>query len=166
MRIALASLLAFALCAAGCSSVQKSARVGHPADQPATGVEGDVLRAPPAGIVDCGAGKSHKGTLDVPKSELEGLASYYGEKYDGRLTASGDVFDMHKLSAAHRTLRLGTKVRVTNMDNGRSLEVCVNDRGPFAKDRILDLSYAAAKELGVLLEGSAPVRIEIIGKER
>jgi len=71
---------------------------------------------------------------------------------------------MNKYSAAHRTLRLGTKVRVTNLDNGRSIEVCVNDRGPYAKDRILDLSYAAAKELGVVSEGTAPVRITILGK--
>jgi rare lipoprotein A len=103
--------------------------------------------------------------LDLDRSELEGTASYYGEHFDGRPTASGEPFDMRKFSAAHRTMRLGTLVRVTNMDNGRSVDVCVNDRGPYAKDRVLDLSYAAAKELGVLAEGTAPVRIEIVGKK-
>ncbi len=166
MRPFLASLASVALLTAGCSAGHKAARP----DQPASVPEPAEAAAPVAagagqGIANCGNGKSHKGTLDVPKSELEGTASYYGQQYDGRQTASGELFDMNKFSAAHRTLRLGTLVRVTNLDNGRSVEVCVNDRGPYAKERVLDLSYAAAKELGVLAEGTAPVRIEIVGKK-
>ena len=105
--------------------------------------------------------KSHRGTLDVPPEELEGVASWYGAQHQGKLTAGGLPFDMRELSAAHRTLRLGTRVRVTNLDNGRWVEVCINDRGPFARDRVLDLSRAAAEELGFLERGTCRVRIEV-----
>ena len=161
----LQTLLLAALLASACSP-----RAARKADaQVSTAAAGDDsgLKDLPVGVAEASAdckGKSHKGTLDVPKEQLEGIASFYGEQYNGKLTASGEVFDMYKYSAAHRTMRLGTKVRVTNLDNGRSIDVCVNDRGPYAKDRILDLSYAAAKELGVLAEGTAPVRITILGK--
>ena len=172
MRVAPLALFAFTFVASGCGSFRKAAKADHPATTNAArepeATEPESKEKPEAdgrGVTDCGTGRSHKGTLEVPKSELEGIASYYGKQHDGKQTASGDLFDMNKFSAAHRTLRLGTKVRVTNMDNGRSLEVCINDRGPYAKDRILDLSYGAAKELGVLGEGTAPVKIEIIGKK-
>jgi len=92
----------------------------------------------------------------------EGLASYYGEKFHGRKTASGEVFNMYEMTAAHRTLPFGTYVRVTNLENGRSVVVRINDRGPFAKGRIIDLSYAAAKRLGMVHSGVAKVRIEVI----
>jgi rare lipoprotein A len=94
----------------------------------------------------------------------EGLASWYGEKFHGRPTASGETYDMHGLSAAHRTLPLHTWVEVTNLENGRSLVLRVNDRGPFAHTdrRILDLSYAAAQELGVVATGTARVRVRAL----
>ena len=89
----------------------------------------------------------------------EGIASWYGPKFQGRLTASGERFDMHKLTAAHRTLPLGTRVRVINLENGRSVVVRINDRGPFVKNRIIDLSYEAARRLGFVQQGTARVRI-------
>lgn len=93
-----------------------------------------------------------------------GFASWYGEAFHGRPTASGETYDMNRHSAAHRTLPLHTWVEVTNLDNGRSLVLKVNDRGPFAHTdrRILDLSYAAARELGVVAPGTAPVRVRAL----
>jgi len=90
-----------------------------------------------------------------------GLASWYGPEFQGRRTSSGEVFDMYQLTAAHRDLPLGTWVLVTNLDNGRAVEVRVNDRGPFVSDRILDLSYAAADLLGVVGPGVVPVRVVV-----
>jgi peptidoglycan lytic transglycosylase len=82
----------------------------------------------------------------------------------GRRTASGERFDPAALTAAHRELPFGTRLRVTNLDNGRSVTVRINDRGPFAQGRILDLSFAAARELGMLRSGVARVRIEVLGR--
>lgn len=90
-----------------------------------------------------------------------GVASYYGKKFHGRKTANGEVFNMYKLTAAHRVLPLGTQVKVTNLQNGRWVEVKVNDRGPFIEGRILDLSFAAALELEMVKQGTAKVMIEI-----
>ena len=91
-----------------------------------------------------------------------GLASYYAHKFHGRPTASGEIFDMNGMTAAHRTIALGTIVRVTHIGNGRSVVVKVNDRGPFVEDRILDLSLGAAKKLDMIGEGVAHVKIEIL----
>lgn len=88
------------------------------------------------------------------------VASWYGPKYHGRRTASGEVYDMHGLSAAHRTLPFGTRLRVTSLSSRRSVVVKVNDRGPFIDGRELDLSYGAAKAIGMVEEGVARVRIE------
>jgi rare lipoprotein A len=98
----------------------------------------------------------------------EGVSSWYGKEFDGRPTSSGEIFDMHALTAAHRTLPLGTTVRVTNLDNGKEAVLKVNDRGPFIAGRVLDCSYGAAKALGFVGAGLARVRIEVIqpGRER
>jgi len=92
----------------------------------------------------------------------EGLASWYGEPYHGRATASGRRYDMWEMTAAHRTLPFGSRVRVTNRANGRRAEVLVNDRGPFVPGRILDLSRAAAEALGAVAAGVVPVRLEVL----
>ncbi|MEE9224609.1 MAG: septal ring lytic transglycosylase RlpA family protein [Bacteroidota bacterium] len=92
----------------------------------------------------------------------EGIASYYAEKFHGRTTSNGEVFDMYKFTAAHRSLPFGTKVRVKNLENGRQVIVRINDRGPFKLDRIIDLSYAAAKQLQMMGPGTAKVQLEII----
>jgi len=91
-----------------------------------------------------------------------GVASWYGRDFDGKRTANGEIYDMHALSAAHKTLPLPTLVRVTNLENGRSVIVRVNDRGPFVKDRLIDLSYAAAKALGYARKGTAHVRVQTL----
>lgn len=91
-----------------------------------------------------------------------GLASYYAHKFHGRQTANGEIFDMYGLSAAHRELPLGTVIRVTHMGNGRSLELRVNDRGPFIPGRILDLSLGAAQKLDMVEAGVAEIRIDIL----
>jgi rare lipoprotein A len=92
----------------------------------------------------------------------EGMASWYGAPYHGRATASGERYDQEGLTAAHRTLPFGTQIRVTNLANGRSLVLRVNDRGPFKSERIVDLTRRAARELGFLAAGSAPVRLEVL----
>jgi rare lipoprotein A len=92
-----------------------------------------------------------------------GVASWYGADFHGKSTSSGEVYDMYQFTCAHNTLPLGTIVMVTNLDNGRSLELKVNDRGPFVKERIIDVSYAAAQMLGMWEKGTAPVKVEVIG---
>jgi len=94
--------------------------------------------------------------------EMEGLASWYGGKFHGRLTSSGEVFDTNSMTAAHKVLPFGTFVKVTNKDNGLSAVVKINDRGPFVEGRIIDLSRAAADEIGMLGQGVAPVSLEIV----
>nr|WP_240610033.1 septal ring lytic transglycosylase RlpA family protein [Halomonas endophytica] len=89
----------------------------------------------------------------------EGQASFYADRYQGRRTASGERFDQQALTAAHRTLPFGTEVRVTRLDNGREAVVRVNDRGPFVRGRIIDLSRRAAEELDMVRSGTAPVRL-------
>ena len=91
-----------------------------------------------------------------------GAASWYGRAHHGKKTASGESFDMYALTAAHRSLPLGTRVRVTNVDNGRAVEVRINDRGPAIPGRIIDLSYGAARALGVVGDGVFHVRIAIL----
>lgn len=90
-----------------------------------------------------------------------GLASWYGPGFHGQKTSSLEVYNMHDLTAAHRTLPFGTMVLVTNLENGRTVNVRINDRGPFVKGRIIDLSYAAARMLGMVGSGTARVRIEV-----
>ena len=91
-----------------------------------------------------------------------GIASFYAEKYHGKKTASGEIFDMNKLTAAHRTLPFGQKVRVTNLSNNREVIVRINDRGPYAKDRIIDVSLAAARKLDIVRSGTAKVRVSVV----
>ena len=96
-----------------------------------------------------------------PKAHV-GQASWYGQAHHGKKTASGEIYDMHALTAAHRTLPLGTKLRVTNLENGRAVVVRVNDRGPYVDGRVLDLSRAAARQLGELGDGLFNVRLEVL----
>ncbi|ENX48415.1 MULTISPECIES: septal ring lytic transglycosylase RlpA family protein [Acinetobacter] len=96
----------------------------------------------------------------VRKFTQTGIASWYGRQFHGRKTASGDTFDMNELTAAHRSLPLNCYIRVTNKDNGKSVVVKVNDRGPFHGNRVLDLSYGAAKRIGLTNAGTAKVSIE------
>lgn len=99
---------------------------------------------------------------DSQKHILRGIASYYGPGFQGKKTASGERFDMNDLTAAHKTLPFNTKVRVTNVENNKSVIVRINDRGPFKKGRVIDLSQAAAKKIGLIITGAAKVKLEII----
>lgn len=107
-----------------------------------------------------------KGKIAQPppnaKQTYEGIASYYADDFHGKKTANGEEFDMHQFTAAHRSFPFGTKVRVTNLDNGKSVIVRVNDRGPFKLERIMDLSYGAAEVLDMIKTGTARVRLEVV----
>lgn len=96
-----------------------------------------------------------------PKTQI-GIASYYGKKFHKKRTANGEIFNMYKVSAAHKSYPLGTKVRVTNLENGKSLKLVINDRGPFVSGRIIDLSYKAARKLGFVNQGTVKVRIDVL----
>ena len=118
----------------------------------------------------CGHGKARAGiptskspTVKVASSELEGVASYYAEPYNGRRTASGEIFDSYNaMTAAHKTLPFNTVVRVKNLQNGEEVDVRINDRGPFVKGRVIDLSLAAAKEIDLVRAGVAPVKLKVL----
>nr|WP_243454178.1 septal ring lytic transglycosylase RlpA family protein [Oceanisphaera pacifica] len=99
------------------------------------------------------------GTLAVVSSQ-QGKASYYGGRFHGRKTASGEIFNKNILTAAHRTLPFGTQVRVTNLNNNKSVVVRINDRGPYAKGRIIDLSEQAARQLKMIRAGVVKVKVE------
>jgi rare lipoprotein A len=99
----------------------------------------------------------------VSQYEVVGVASWYGEDYHGRLTSNGELYDMNALTAAHPTLPLPSLVRVTNLENGRSMVLRVNDRGPFVDDRVIDLSRAAARELDFEYQGLARVHVVYLG---
>ncbi len=104
-----------------------------------------------------------------PRSEgwtEKGDASWYGKPYHGRRTASGEIYNMHQMTAAHRSLPFGTEVRVERRDTGAEVEVRITDRGPFIKGRIIDLSFAAAKVIGLDIDGVAPVKLKVLGRSR
>lgn len=92
----------------------------------------------------------------------EGVASFYAQDFHGRKTANGETYDMLAMTAAHQALPFNTRVLVTNLDNGKKVEVRINDRGPFIKDRIIDLSYGAAMKIGMVGPGTANVRLEVL----
>lgn len=92
------------------------------------------------------------------------MASWYGPGFHGRRTANGEIYNQNALTAAHPSLPFGTKVRVTNMNTGRSVVVRINDRGPYARGRVIDLSAAAAGVIGLIRSGVAPVQVEILGR--
>ncbi len=102
--------------------------------------------------------------VDDPGYDEVGMASWYGDRFDGRPTATGEIFDMNALTAAHRTLPLPGLVEVTNLENGRRVVLRVNDRGPFVDGRIIDLSRGAAQELGLLERGVGRVRVRYVGR--
>ena len=105
-------------------------------------------------------------SLGPIKLRISGWASWYGPGFDGNASASGETFNQNAMTAAHRSLPFGTQVQVTNLDNGRSVIVRINDRGPYAGDRVIDLSAGAARILGVIQSGIAPVRLEVMSSRR
>jgi len=111
------------------------------------------------------SGRWYTPMKNVSSYDETGMASWYGDAFHGKLTANGERYDMYTLSAAHKTLPLPTLVRVTNLSNGRSVIVRVNDRGPFVKERLIDLSYAAANALGYMNQGTARVRVQTLDQK-
>ena len=151
VRLALVAVLALALAACGTT----------PSQPPAPDGSGGTYKL----------GRPYKigGIWYYPKEDPNydevGMASWYGPKFHGRRTANGEVFDMNQLTAAHTTLPMPSFVRVTNLDNGRSLKLRINDRGPFAKGRIIDVSRRGAQLLGFEKQGVARVRVQVINPD-
>jgi rare lipoprotein A len=108
-------------------------------------------------------GKIYYPLGEVKDYKEQGIASWYGPDFHGKKTSNGEQYDMYASTAAHRILPFGTKVQITNLENGKKTVVVINDRGPFAKDRILDLSYCGAKEIGLIGPGTARVELEVVG---
>lgn len=100
--------------------------------------------------------------ISPSQHRLSGVASYYADDFHGRLTSSGERYDMYALTAAHQTLPFNSLVRVTHTRNGRSVVVRINDRGPFKDDRVIDLSLSAAREIGLIPEGTGEVSLELV----
>jgi rare lipoprotein A len=149
----------------GCSSCIALISIGCAAKRP-------VSAAPPAPPTTAGTPTPSTPPPKHPKTPPqpapagyteEGNASWYGKPFDGRRSSNGEIYDMHKLTAAHRTLPFDTMVRVTNLDNGKSTVVRITDRGPFIANRIIDLSLAAAREIESVGPGVVPVRLEVLG---
>ena len=105
---------------------------------------------------------SSSGKVTKHRTTITGVSSFYAEDFHGKITANGETYDMYGLTAAHKTLPFNTLVKVTNLDNDKSLTLRINDRGPYAKGRILDCSYGAAVKLAFVGEGTARVKIEVI----
>lgn len=110
-------------------------------------------------------GKEYCPTVVSVGDTMTGRASWYGSDFHGKSTCNGEAYDMHAMTAAHKTLPMNTVVRVTNLENNQKTVVRINDRGPFVESRIIDLSFAAAKEIDLVAHGSAPVSLEVLGFE-
>jgi rare lipoprotein A len=143
----LVALTAAVVLLSGCHH-NRSARVAPPPAPPPPGAEPSPSTVPTPAT--------------VPEANEEGLASWYGHPYHGRPSASGEIYDMEQMTAAHRTLAFNTMVRVHDLDNQQSVDVRINDRGPFVDGRIIDLSHAAARAIGMIGPGTARVRLEIL----
>jgi rare lipoprotein A len=159
-RLALLALSgSFALVSIGCAHKrQVTATAPAPAAPPSA--------APPATPAQPSAPAHHPKTPPPPAPvgySEQGSASWYGKPFDGRRASNGEIYDMYKLTAAHRTLPFETMVRVTNLNNGKSTVVRITDRGPFVEGRIIDLSLAAAREIESVGPGVVPVRLEVVG---
>jgi len=135
------AVIALALATAACAQPRRESATAAPTPAPVV-----VGRPAPA----------------APRVVQTGAASWYGQAHHGKKTASGEAFDMYALTAAHRSLPLGTRIRVTNVANGRAIDVRINDRGPVIPGRIIDLSYGAARALGAVGDGVFRVRIAIL----
>jgi len=125
-------------------------------------VSGVLLLLLGAVLAMSGCGGGSGAPSSEPGSIQEGEASYYAHKFHGRTTANGEIYDENKMTAAHKTLPFGTTVRVTNLASGKKVVVRINDRGPFVKGRIIDLSYKAAGELDYISRGVVKVRVEVL----
>lgn len=131
-------------------------------------ISGCSTKTPPpepvGGLTPYKAGKKWYKPLSHSKEFIQrGKASWYGKKFHGRKTSNGEIYNMYAMTAAHKTLPFGTYVRVKNLNNKKKITVRINDRGPFVAERIIDLSFAAAKKIGIIGTGTAPVKIVALG---
>ena len=149
----------------GCAPAEPERLAGTPAERAAWG----TAPGAPAGVYKVGTPYQINGTWYYPRVDYDysetGIASWYGPGFAGNLTANGEIYDPSAMTAAHRTLPMPSVVRVTNLENGRSLTLRINDRGPFARSRIIDVSQRAAALLGFERQGTAKVRVEIVEDE-
>jgi rare lipoprotein A len=154
-------IVAGCLLLTACGTSQKSTPDGYQVK--------DAQATPPAGGYKVGKPYQISGVWYYPSEDYSydetGIASWYGPDFHGKYTANGDVFDQNAVTAAHRTLPMPSIIKVTNLENGRSIEVKINDRGPFAHGRILDLSKHAAELLGMDMQGTARVRVQVMADE-
>lgn len=111
-----------------------------------------------------GQGSASQGESVPVGTKIRGIASFYGSEFEGKMTANGEIFSQSDMTAAHRTLPFGTILKVKNLKNNKTVTVRVNDRGPFKDDRILDLSKAAAEQLGIIRDGTAQVEITVMSE--
>lgn len=163
MKLSVSSSLFFSLLSilvlTGCSQIQLASHMVKKMDP----------QAKSQGSFKVGTPYKIKGRYYYPEEDYQlvetGIASWYGPNFHGKQTANGEIFDMYELTAAHRTLQMPSIVRVTNLENGRSLVVRINDRGPFARGRIIDLSKRSADLLGFKNQGTAKVRVEVLKNE-
>jgi rare lipoprotein A (peptidoglycan hydrolase) len=149
-------IMLFSLLAQSCTTISGLSERTDQLGNEATSAGGGVQKA---SVEPDGRKPSPKQRI---KHALSGTASWYGPGFHGKKTASGEIYDQTKFTAAHKTLPLGAKARVTNLENGNAVEVEINDRGPFVNGRIIDLSRAAAGALGLVKSGTAPVKVELI----
>lgn len=160
-RLALVAVMLLGFFAAGCASRRTTANSPQPASTPPSPAPSSTTSATSA---PSSPAKHDKTSASAPVGWVEeGNASWYGNPFHGRRASNGEVYDMYKFTAAHRTLPFETMVRVTNLDNGKSTTVRITDRGPFVENRIIDLSLAAAREIGSVGPGVVPVRVEVLG---
>ncbi len=160
IAIMLSATLVLAACGGG--EARQAAGAAPAAGSGSTG----QAKAPPTDIpYKLGRPYTVGGVRYVPRDDRSydrtGMASWYGKEFHGKPTATGRRFNMYEMTAAHPTLPTGTQVKVTNLENGRSVIVVIADRGPFSRKRIIDLSYAAAKHLGFVQQGTARVRVTL-----
>jgi rare lipoprotein A len=162
-RLPILGMLTAVIWLPGCTSIQLGSHVAKTIGEQ-TGVT-----AKPKGYYKVGEPYQISGVWYQPKVDYQydetGIASWYGEQFHAKLTANGELFDMNDLTAAHRTLPMPSLVRVTNLENGRSMVVRINDRGPFIAGRIIDLSRRSAQLLGMDRNGTAKVRVQILAQE-
>ena len=153
-RLSVCCLAAAALVLGGCSAAPRfSERPGRSSSDKSS----TLHEAAPTENAANDTGDKGKILLSI-----DGIASYYADDFNGKKTSNGEMFDMNTFTAAHKTFPFGTKVRVVNKENNRSVIVRINDRGPFHEDRILDLSLAAAKQIDLIRTGTARVRLEVL----
>lgn len=166
--------VALALWLSGCSALQHSSagdrlRASSPTEPPTTYASLFTASSHPTAstLPPTTDGQEKYLPVITPQSVASqtGLASWYGPRFHGKRTANGEVYNQHALTAAHKTLPLGSRAIVTNLNTGQSIEVRINDRGPFIQGRVIDLSHAAARRVGVLGPGLAPVKIEVVSLE-